>query len=57
MTRTEMQDAIIRLYGFENRITIDFFKLLEEWEDNEINNKLLELMVRAHMEYPNLDVE
>lgn len=57
MTRTEMQDAIIRLYGFENRITIHFFKLLEEWEDNEINNRLLELMVRAHMEYPNLDVE
>lgn len=50
--REELADRLIRLYGFENDITISFCKLCEQWEENEWNNKVLRILVEAHEAEP-----
>lgn len=55
MTREEMATAIVRLYGFEHEITIQFFELMEMLPENIWNNKALEIMVKAHLENPVFD--
>lgn len=53
MTRNEMMDAMIRLYGFEHPVVIQFCRLCEEWPEAEGNNKALEILVKkAHLESP-----
>ena len=52
MTREEMQNTMVNIYGLEHEVTIGFFKKCEEWEDNEKNNKCLELMVECHKARP-----
>lgn len=52
-TREKMQDTIVKALGFENELTIWFFKLCEQYEDNPHNNrKLFEiiatLLILAH---------
>lgn len=46
--REELLNRIIRLYGFENTITIEFAKLVE----SKISDKDLETIVKAHEEFP-----
>lgn len=52
MTRTEMRDTISRIYGLENPITIEFFRLEASLPENYWNNRVLELLVQSHMENP-----
>ena len=53
--RENLLDRIIRIYGFEHKITIWFAQLLESQEENEINNKMLEMMVECHEKSPIVD--
>lgn len=46
--REMLIQRIIRLYGLEHPITIQFCQLAERWADNTWNNKCLQLMVEAH---------
>lgn len=48
MTREQMQNTIISIYGMEHPITIWFFELCEEYEDNRWNNQCLQSIVDAH---------
>ena len=50
--RENLLDRMIRIYGFENPIVIDFAKLC----DNPIfKDNLLEQIVKAHEEFPAID--
>ncbi len=46
--REKLIDRMIAIYGFEHPIVIEFCRLCERWEDNNWNNKILQLMVEAH---------
>ena len=46
--RENMLTRMIRLYGFEHYITIAFAKMLEEYEENDTNNRQLLIMLMAH---------
>ena len=39
--REELMNRMIRLYGFENPITIDFCRLCEEWPNTEAYDNAL----------------
>lgn len=51
-TREQLMDAMIRLYGMENPVVIEFCKLCERLEANEMNNKMLAVLVEAHEANP-----
>ena len=53
--REDLLTRIIHIYGFEHKITIWFAQLLETQEENEINNKMLEMMVKCHEKSPMVD--
>lgn len=46
--RENLMDRMIRIYGYENPIVIEFCRLCEEWEENAWNDKVLEILVSAH---------
>ena len=48
--REELMNRMIRLYGFESPITIDFCRLCEEWADTEACNNALTPLVKCHEE-------
>ena len=50
--REQLADRMIRLYGFENPITIDFCRLCEEWPDTEACDNALATLVKCHEEAP-----
>ena len=50
--REQLADRMIRLYGFESPITIDFCRLCEEWADTEALNSVLTTLVKCHEEAP-----
>ena len=50
--RENLIARMINIYGLENPIVIWFCRLCEEWEDREDKNHLLEVIVKAHEEYP-----
>ena len=50
--REKLIARMIHIYGLENPIVIWFCRLCEEWEDREDKNNLLEMIVKAHEEYP-----
>lgn len=52
MTRDEMLTAMIRMYGHENKIVIQFAEMCERLDDNKENQIMLETLVKAHQEYP-----
>lgn len=45
--RKELVNRIIRLYGHENPITIQFVKMCEEYDETRWNNAVLNLFVEA----------
>ena len=49
MTREEMGTVMIRLYGFEHEITIQFFELMEKLPENKYNNTFLKTIVKTHL--------
>ena len=46
--RESLADRLIYLYGYENKIVIDFCRLCEAWADNDWNNKCLAVLVESH---------
>lgn len=50
--REQLADRMIRLYGFESPITIEFCRLCEEWADTEANDRALTTLVKCHEEAP-----
>ena len=50
--REELMNRMIRLYGFENPITIDFCRLCEEWPNTEAYDNALATLVKCHEEAP-----
>lgn len=49
--KEKLMDRMIRIYGFENPIVIEFCKLCER---NEVSYEFLEALVKAHEESPRL---
>jgi len=52
--RENLINRMIRLYGFENPIVIEFAKLCERWIGPNI---LLEAIVKAHEAHPYMSME
>ena len=50
--RENLIDRMIRIYGFEHPLVIQFAELCERMADTEYNNNALALLVEAHEEYP-----
>lgn len=50
--RENLIDRMIRIYGFENPIVIQFAELCERMPDTEYNNKALMTLVKVHEENP-----
>lgn len=50
--REELMNRMIRLYGFESPITIDFCWMCEEWADTEANDNALAILVKYHEKAP-----
>ena len=55
--RENLIDRMIRIYGFENPIVIEFCRMCEAWEENDWNNKCLAVLVASHEESPIFDEE
>ena len=48
--REQLLDRMIRIYGFEHEIVIEFARMCEEWLPTENNDKALETLVKCHEE-------
>ena len=48
--RESLIDRMIRIYGFENPIVIEFCRLCENWPKNW--DKFLAALVKSHEEFP-----
>lgn len=46
--RERLINRMIRIYGFEHQIVIDFCKLCESYADSEWNDQCLTTLVEAH---------
>ena len=55
--REKLIDRMVHIYGFENPIVIEFCKLCEAWKDIEDRDHLLEVIVKSHEEFPQLNDE
>ena len=55
--REKLIDRMVHIYGFENPIVIEFCKLCEAWKDIEDKDRLLEVLVKSHEEFPQLCAE
>lgn len=55
--REELVDRMIALYGFEHELTVKFATLCEEWEDTELNDICLRVVVEVHEAYPVIEEE
>lgn len=55
--REKLLDRMIKIYGFESDIVIQFAELCERCIDNAINNKMLAVLVEAHEASPILNNE
>lgn len=50
--REQLIDRMIRIYGHENEIVIQFAELCEKFDNTESNDKALAVLVEAHENYP-----
>lgn len=55
--REELIDRMIRIYGFENPLVIQFSELCEKYTPNEWNDKCLETLVKAHEQFSQLGID
>ncbi len=46
--RENLIDRMIRLYGYEDKIVIDFAHLCETWKVNKRNDTTLRMLVESH---------
>ena len=53
--RKNLIDRMVRIYGFEHPVVIEFTELCERWEDTKNNDTILRLAVEYHEEYPVLE--
>lgn len=51
-TRKQLRDAMIQLYGMESDIVVEFCNLCVWLEENEWNERVLNLLVEAHEANP-----
>lgn len=51
--REQLLDRMIRIYGFENPIVIEFARLME----TAISDDALKTIVEAHENFPQYDIE
>ena len=49
--REKLLDRMIRLYGFEDKMVIDFAEMCEGYPDTEQYDKCLSVLVKCHEEY------
>ena len=56
-TREKLIDRMIRIYGFEHDLVIQFAELCERCTNCTINDKMLTILVEAHEANPVLDEE
>lgn len=56
-TRENLLDRMIRIYGFENDLVVQFAELCERYANNAINDKMLTVLVETHEASPILDDE
>lgn len=50
--RENLIDRMIRLYGYEAQVVIDFANLCERLAESDINNNALRALVESHEVYP-----
>lgn len=55
--RENLIDRMIRIYGFENPIVIDFCRLCETWASGDQWDRALEILVEAHEADPQIGIE
>ena len=55
--RNDLLTRIIHIYGFEHGVTIDFVRMCEEWENDIAHDKMLEMLVESHEEFPQIEDE
>lgn len=53
--RNDLLTRIIRIYGFEHEVTLQFADMCEKWYDNSANDRMLEILVEAHEEHPQIE--
>lgn len=56
-TREKLIDRMIRIYGFEHALVIQFAELCERCTNGATNDKKLTILVEAHEANPVLDEE
>ena len=55
--RKSLIDRMIRIYGFEHPIVIEFCKLCESYADNEWDDQCLTILVEVHEANPRMDID
>lgn len=55
--REKLIDRMIRIYGFESPIVVDFCRCCEIFPNNEAHDKTLQTLVIVHEECPVIDEE
>ena len=53
--RKNLIDRMVRIYGFEHPVVIQFTELCERWKDTKDNDKVLRIIVESHEEFPVLE--
>lgn len=54
LNREALVDRMVKIYGFENPIVIQFCELCEKYEVNEWNDGCLRVLVESHEQYPQI---
>ena len=53
--RENLIDRMVRIYGSEHPVVIQFTDLCERWKDTKENDKVLRIIVESHEEFPVLE--
>ena len=53
--RKNLIDRMVKIYGFEHPVVIQFTDLCERWKDTKDNDKVLRIIVESHEEFPVLE--
>ena len=49
MTREQMLDSVIKRYGFEDEITLQFAEIIETWISDKAVNDMYEIAMKAYL--------
>lgn len=53
--REQLVDRMIRIYGYENEIVIKFCEICKKDPDNAELDKMCELFVSSHEQFPQIE--